>query len=69
MPGTEALTPKRAEQALTAKGVAAKDGPAMVQIVEDADLTKIPADAISLATWLARAHAVLPPLVVNRSAP
>jgi hypothetical protein len=64
--GTEALSPKRAEEALVGKGVPRKDGAAMARVVEDADLAQIPPDATSLRTWLGRAEAVLPPLVVER---
>jgi hypothetical protein len=63
---TETLTPKRAEQTLSEKGVASKDGHAMVQVVENADLGKIPPDAASLRTWLGRAE-VLPRLVAQRA--
>jgi hypothetical protein len=66
-PRTEDLTPKRAEEALEDKGVKLKDGEAMARVVEEADLSKLPADATSLAAWLARAKAVLPPLVANLS--
>jgi hypothetical protein len=63
--GTEALSPKRAEEALAEKGVARKDGPAMARSVEEADLAKIPDDARSLRLWLTRAE-VLPRLVAGR---
>jgi hypothetical protein len=64
---TEELTPKRAEQALQDKGVKPKDGTAMVRLIEEADLSKLPSDATSLAAWLARAKNVLPPLVAELS--
>jgi hypothetical protein len=64
---SEALSPRRAEEALVQKGVARKDGAAMVRVVEDADLAGIPADATSLRVWLGRAAAVLPPLVADRA--
>ncbi|MFT3769200.1 MAG: hypothetical protein QM820_27490 [Minicystis sp.] len=64
--GTEQLSPKRAAQVLAEKGVPAKDGAAMVRAVEDADLAKLPDDATSLAAWIARAEAVLSPLVASR---
>jgi hypothetical protein len=63
--GTEALSPKRAEEALAAKGVARKDGAAMVRSVEEADLAKTPGDAQSLRLWLKRAE-VLPRLVTEQ---
>jgi hypothetical protein len=66
-PRTEELTPKRAAQALQDKGVKPKDGTAMVRLVEEADLSKLPSDATSLAAWLARARNVLPPLVAKLS--
>lgn len=62
-PRTEELTPKRAEQTLEGKGVKLKDGSAMVRAVEEADLSKLPGDATSLATWLARAKMVMSPPV------
>jgi hypothetical protein len=66
--GTEALSPKRAEQDLAVKSAARKkDGRAMVRIVEDADLARIPPDAASLHTWLDRARAVLPPACARRA--
>jgi hypothetical protein len=64
---TEELTPKRAEQALQDKGVKLKDGTAMVRLVEEADLSKLPSDATSLTAWIARARNVLPPLVAELS--
>lgn len=51
---------RHVEETLATKGVARKDGAAMVNVVIDADLTRIPADAASLLQWLARARAVLP---------
>lgn len=63
---TEELTPKQAEAALASRGVAAKDGPAMARVAEDADLGRIPADAISLTEWLDRAREVLPRVVAER---
>ena len=65
--GTESLSSNRAEQTLARKGVALKDGRAMVEVVENADLAKIPPDAASLRTWLKRAQAVLPKLVAERA--
>lgn len=64
--GTEALSPIRAEAALVAKGVGAKDGDAMTRVVEEADLARIPEDAASLSTWVSRAKAVLPAMVATR---
>ena len=58
--GTEQLSPRRAEEDLERLGVAVKDGEAMVQVVEEADLEAIPQDAASLTTWFDRARAVLP---------
>jgi hypothetical protein len=63
---TEDLTTKRAALRLEEKGVASKDGRAMVRIVENADLDELPRDAASLAAWLARAAAVLPAMVAKR---
>ena len=63
----EALSPKRAEEALVQKGIPRKDGAAMVRVVEDADLAGLPSDATSLRTWLERAKAVLPALVAGRA--
>jgi hypothetical protein len=65
--GTEALSPSRAEKDLVAKGVAPKDGRAMVEKVEGADLAGIPPDAASLRTWLGRARDVLPPACAQRA--
>lgn len=59
---------RHVEETLVAKGVAKKDGAAMVNVVIDADLARIPADAASLLQWLDRARAVLPPLVEQRAA-
>jgi hypothetical protein len=63
---TEEMSPKRAQDALAAKGVARKDGAAMTRAAEAADLDRIPHDATSLHEWLARARAVLPPKVALR---
>ena len=63
---TEDLTTKLATLRLEERGIASKDGRAMVRVVEDADLDELPEDAASLAAWLARARAVLPPLVAQR---
>jgi len=63
---TEELSPKRAEAALVARGVSAKDGDAMTRVVEEADLANIGQDARSLSTWLDRARAVLPAMVAER---
>ncbi|NUQ78085.1 MAG: hypothetical protein HUU21_31525 [Polyangiaceae bacterium] len=60
---TEEFTPRRAEQKLEQKGVKLKVTEAMVRVVEEADLSKVPSDATSLAAWIARARNVLPPLV------
>jgi pyruvate/2-oxoglutarate dehydrogenase complex dihydrolipoamide acyltransferase (E2) component len=60
---TEELTPTRAERELAEKGITKKNTTDMVRVVEEADLSKLPDDATSLATWLGRARAVLPPLV------
>ena len=49
------------------RGVASKDGRTMVLVVENADLDKLARDAASLAAWLARARAVLPPMVAKRA--
>lgn len=59
---------RHVEETLATKGVAKKDGAAMVNVVIDADLARIPADAASLLHWLDRARAVLPPLVKQRAA-
>jgi hypothetical protein len=64
---TETLTPHQAERALTDQGIIAKDGLAMVAVVEEANLDQLPADARSLTAWLAQARAVLPPRVAARS--
>ncbi len=58
--GTEEMTPRRAEETLSARALASKDGAAMVRIVEQAALTSLPEDARSLSGWLDRARAVLP---------
>ena len=63
---TEELTTKRAELRLDERGVASKDGRAMVLVAENADLDKLPKDAAALAAWLARARAVLPAMVAKR---
>jgi hypothetical protein len=65
--GTEALSPKKAEAAFVARGFGAKDGAAMARIVEEADDAKVAKDAVSLATWLSRARAVLPAMVARRT--
>lgn len=64
---TEELTPTRAERELAEKGIAKKNTADMVRVVEEADLSNLPDDATSLATWLGRARAVLPPLVEKLS--
>jgi hypothetical protein len=66
--GTERLSTPRATALLAEKGVSAKDGAAMVRVVEEAALDAIPPDAASLRLWLARAEAVLRPLVAPASA-
>lgn len=58
---------RHVEKTLVAKGVASKDGEAMVNVVIDADLAGIPADATSLHLWLNRARAVLPERVRQRA--
>jgi hypothetical protein len=65
--GTEDLGPKRVEAVLVEKGVARKNGLAMVQVVANADLDKMPRDARSLSVWLARARQVLPALVARQA--
>lgn len=65
---TEQLTPKWAEEELVDRGMKAKDGDAMVEVVEAANLDAIPDDAQSLSTWLGRARAVLPPRVAAQLA-
>ena len=67
MRGTEALSAKRAEAVLAENGVAPKDGPAMVRVIEEADLAKVPEDARTLRRWLERAE-VLPRRVAGRAA-
>jgi len=64
---TELLSPTRAEEVLAEKGIAAKDGLAMVRVVEQADLKQIPKDATSLNEWVARAESVLPAMVARRA--
>lgn len=66
---TEELSPTRASLLLAEKGVAPKDGAAMVLLVEEANLGKLPGDAVSLTAWLARARAVLLSMVAKRSGP
>lgn len=56
------------KETFAAKGVGKKDGPAMVDAVTDADLSRIPADAKSLLRWLDRARTVLPARVKERAA-
>lgn len=63
---TEDLTTKRAALRLEERGVASKDGRAMVRVVEGADFDELPKDAASLIAWLARARSVLPSLVAER---
>jgi hypothetical protein len=65
--GSERLSLKRATMALVKKRVPAKDGPAMVRVVEREGLGAIPPDAASLRAWLENAEAVLRPLVANRA--
>jgi hypothetical protein len=48
------------QERLEKLGVGAKDGPAMVAVVEQADLSAVPEDAHSLLRWLARAKVALP---------
>lgn len=55
---TEALTPKQAVKALVATGITEKDGPAMVEVVDGADLDQLPEDAASLRAWLSEARRV-----------
>lgn len=64
---TESLTPHQAEHTLSNRGITAKDGRAMVVVVEDADLDRLPDDAVSLAAWLTQVRAVLPPRVAALS--
>ena len=64
--GSEGMT--RPEDVLSKRGIAEKDTEAMLNLVNDADLTRIPADAVSLRAWLDRARAVLPARVKERAA-
>ncbi len=64
--GSEGMT--RPEEVLSRRGIAEKDTEAMLNLVTDAALSRIPADAVSLRTWLDRARAVLPARVKERSA-
>ncbi len=43
-----------------------QDGPAMVRVIEEADLAKVPEDARALRRWLERAEA-LPRRVAGRA--
>lgn len=65
---TEGFSRVKAEAALVAKGFEPKDGAAMVEVVEQADLAKLPGDAKSLALWLTRAREVLPAAVARLGA-
>lgn len=66
--GTPQMSPKRASEELAQRGVAPKDGAAMVAIIEAADLDAIAVDAVTLAAWVARARAVLPAKVAVHAA-
>jgi hypothetical protein len=63
--GSEEMT--RPEETLSTLGIAGKDTEAMVNVVLNADLSRIPDDAMSLRRWLTRARAVLPPCVKQRA--
>jgi hypothetical protein len=65
-PGSEGMA--RPEEVLSKLGIAEKDTEAMINLVIDADLSRIPADATSLLLWLDRARAVLPARVKERAA-
>jgi hypothetical protein len=65
---TESFSRGKAEAALIAEGFEPKDGVAMVAIVEQADLAKLPSDAKSLVHWLKRAREVLPAAVARLGA-
>lgn len=58
----------RPEEVLSKLGIAEKDTEAMINLVTDADLSRVPADATSLLLWLDRARAVLPARVKERAA-
>ena len=64
---TEGFSRDRAQAELDAKGLAPKDGAAMVEALAEADLATLPRDAESLRAWLERARAVLPPQVAARA--
>jgi len=64
---TEALTPQKAARALADAGIDLKDTLAMVAVVQEADIDRLPDDAASLTAWLAQARAVLPRHVAARS--
>lgn len=60
VPKTELFSRKKAQTELSSRGFEAKDGAAMVRVIEQANLDQIPADATSLLRWLARARSALP---------
>jgi hypothetical protein len=62
---TESMSKTRAQSTLGERGVADKDTGAMVDVVLQASLDRLPQDAKSLNQWLARARDVLPRVVAS----
>jgi hypothetical protein len=56
---TESLSPKQAAKRLVELGVPEKDTDAMVAVIENAEMNKVPADAESLRNWLLQARTAM----------
>ena len=59
-PGTERLAKAKAQSLLEERGVRPKDTHAMVKLVTESNLERLPQDAVGLRRWLATAAEVLP---------
>jgi len=69
VPGTEKMSRRRAEAECEKRQIEAKNTAAMVGIVDQADLARIPSDAVGLRLWLDRAKNVLCNVVHGESQP
>jgi hypothetical protein len=58
--GTQQLRKAAAQSKLAEMGVPSKNTRAMVEVVSNSDLDRVPTDAESLGKWLALARAALP---------
>jgi hypothetical protein len=58
--GTERLGKTAAQSKLREKGIPLKDTPAMVKVVTESSLERVPQDAVGLRGWLSTAREVLP---------